>query len=231
MRRVGAAGLGYGQTFLLMVAFLVASGLIFLFGLWVGRDLAERRLAQEERVVRSAVPAQPTPSEQTGVDVGFYEGLKATAYQRLQATAAATTPTMAHPAAPAAITPVPSTVPGGIKTPAKPISTTVPNTPKIAIKPTPTMHAKPAETASRAEEWADAGWTVQVNATTSQQQASDLAKSLKAKGYDAYMLPVPMQGQMWYRVRVGRFTTKDQAKTMEQRLKSDGMDSAYVVPR
>ena len=44
MRRIGIAGLGYGQVFLLIFGFLITSGLIFLFGIWVGRDVAERRL-------------------------------------------------------------------------------------------------------------------------------------------------------------------------------------------
>ena len=47
---------------MLIFGFLLASALIFLFGIWVGRDVAERRLAQEERVVRVPVPVQPTVS-------------------------------------------------------------------------------------------------------------------------------------------------------------------------
>src|SRR6185295_14953349 len=94
MRRIGVTGLGYGQTFLIIFGFLITSGLIFLFGVWVGRDVAERRLAQEERVVRAPIAPPPTPNEEAkrDVDLSFYEQLKEKAYQRLQATAAAATP-------------------------------------------------------------------------------------------------------------------------------------------
>ena len=39
------AGLGLGQLFALIFGFLITSALIFLFGIWVGRDITERRLA------------------------------------------------------------------------------------------------------------------------------------------------------------------------------------------
>ncbi len=66
--RWSESGLTYAQVFLLVVGFGFASGVIFLFGLWVGRDIAERRLAQEERIVRLPVPAQPTPAQEEPVE-------------------------------------------------------------------------------------------------------------------------------------------------------------------
>ena len=56
---------------------------------------------------------------------------------------------------------------------------------------------------------------MQVNATTNPQQATDLARALRGKGYDAYTVQAPMRGQTWYRVRVGRFPSRDKAKEME----------------
>ena len=95
MRRMGTAGLGYGQIFLLIFGFLFTSGIIFLFGIWVGRDVAERHLAQEERVVRAPIQAPPTPDEEAkqDVDQSFYEQLKQKAYVRMQQTAAAASAT------------------------------------------------------------------------------------------------------------------------------------------
>jgi cell division septation protein DedD len=217
--RLGSsAGLGYGQVFVLIFGFLLASGLIFLFGIWVGRDVAEHRLAQEERVVRAAVPAQPTPGEggaQHDVDLAFYQQLKEKAYQRLQETATAGSPTPAH------LVEVTTPTRMAVRVAVKP-------TPR----PTPLERAKTAATASRGEDWADAGWTVQVNATTNPQQATDLARGLKSKGYDAYTVQAPMRGQTWYRVRVGRFSSREKAREMEKRLKSaEGLENAYVTPQ
>jgi cell division septation protein DedD len=219
MRRMGSAGLGFGQLFVLVFGFLVASVLIFMFGIWVGRDITERRLAQEERVVRLPVPVQPTAKEEEknqDVDVAFYQALKEKAYQRLQAEAATATPAHAVQAS----------------TPTAP-------TARVAEKPKPSPTARATAKVNRTEpprpsdEWADAGWTVQVNATTNPQQATELARDLRAKGYDAYTVQAPMHGQTWYRVRVGRFANRDRdkAKELEARLKHDGLDSAYVTPR
>ncbi|HXQ23964.1 MAG TPA: SPOR domain-containing protein [Candidatus Acidoferrales bacterium] len=215
---VSTAGLGYGQVFVLIFGFLLASGLIFLFGIWVGRDVAERRLAQEERVVRASVPAVPTAGEGTAqpdVDAAFYQQLKEKAYQRMQETAAA-----------------------GSSTPEQVVEVTTPTriAARAAVKPTPrptaVEHAKASATVPRGDDWADAGWTVQVNATTNPQQAADLARGLKSKGYDAYTVQAPMRGQTWYRVRVGRFSSREKAKEMEKRLKTaEGLENAYVTPQ
>ncbi len=214
MRPMGSSGLGFGQTFVLIFGFLIASAMIFLFGIWVGRDITERRLAQEERVVRLPVPAAPAAKEEEkpqDVDLSFYQSLKEKAYQRLQETAAAATPPRLAQAA------TPTTAPRQVA-----------ERPKPTAVPTKAKHAEPSRPG---DEWADAGWTVQVNATTNPQQATDLAHSLRAKGFDAYTVQAPMRGQTWYRVRVGRFASRDKAKDLETRLKEQGMDNAYVTPQ
>jgi len=213
-RRRDVAGLGIGQLFVIIFGFLIASALIFLFGIWVGRDVAERRLAQEERVVRVPIPVQPTAKE-ADVDVAFYQRLKEKAEQRLQETAAASTSTPARGAA------VPTPTRAALRVAEKP-----PRSPTVPAPP------KRTETPVARDEWADAGWTVQVNATTNPQQAMDLARNLRAKGYDAYTVQAPMRGQTWYRVRVGRFRSREKAHEIEQKLRStEGMENAYVTPQ
>jgi cell division septation protein DedD len=214
----GSAGLGLGQLFVLIFGFLLASSLIFLFGIWVGRDITERRLAREERVVRAAIPAQPMPAETPKAaegDAAFYERLREKAIQRLQETVAAA------PRSPAAARAVA-------------VATSVRPTIRVAEKPAPrpTLPPQPPAPPRRVDEWADKGWTVQVNATTNPEQATDLARNLRAKGYDAYTLQAPMRGQTWYRVRVGRLPTREKAKELETKLKStEGLDNAYVTPQ
>jgi cell division septation protein DedD len=55
-----SSGLTIGQLLSLTVGFLAASVLIFFFGLWVGRDLAEQRISQETEIIRIPV-LSPTP--------------------------------------------------------------------------------------------------------------------------------------------------------------------------
>ena len=218
IRRIGSAGLGYGQVFILIFGFLIASGVIFFLGFLVGQMRTEWRLAQEERVVRQAIPVQPTASEEKehNVDLAFYQKLKEKAYERLQETPTALVVTATRAPHPAA-TPTPTrTARVAAKATAPPAS------------PVPRPKAEPS---APADEWADAGWTVQVIATTDLEQATNLARQLKGKGYEAYTVQAPLQGRTWYRVRVGRSSSRAKAKELEQRLKNDGMENAYITPQ
>jgi cell division septation protein DedD len=221
MRRIGSAGLGFGQLFALIFGFLITSALIFLFGIWIGRAWTESRLVREERIVRLPVPTPAAGKEEERgeeADRSFYRELKEKAYQRLQE---ATTPIPATPAPVAQQISTPTTT-----------RREATEKPKATPTPVPPAQAKRTEPAQPEKEWADAGWTVQVNATTNSQQATELARRLRAKGYEAYTVQAPMRGQTWYRVRVGRFSSRDKAKELEARLKTrEHMDSAYVTPQ
>jgi cell division septation protein DedD len=57
-------GLTFGQLISLTFGFLLASVVIFVFGLWVGRDLAEQQAAKQRDVARMPVaPAPPAPTK------------------------------------------------------------------------------------------------------------------------------------------------------------------------
>lgn len=217
-RSARSAGLTIGQVLTLTLGFLVASLLIFVFGIWVGKDLVERRLAQEERVVRK--PADRTelaevkaPEHAADVDVAGVGTPQAPAVLSAPPTVTALR-LMAPPTA---------TKSGVTASPARPLAVATATT-----RPRPTATAPRSGTS--AEEWADAGWTVQVYATTDPNQATALARRLLSKGYDAYTLQAPMRGQTWYRVRVGRFSSRDRAREMELKLKQqEGLEAAYVT--
>jgi cell division septation protein DedD len=214
--RIGSAGLSYAQVFVLMLGFTLASAVIFFFGFLVGQRRTEWLLAREERVVRREIPVQPTP-EEGAADLAFYESMREKAYRRLQEGTAAPALTAA-PRTAAPERPTATPVRMAAKSPAAP-------------PPVPTQPQMPDHRRGR-DEWADAGWTVQVNATTNPEQANEMARSLRAKGYDAYTVQAPLRGQTWYRVRVGRFANRDQAREMEARLKArEGMENAYVTAR
>lgn len=56
-------GLTFGQLITLTFGFLLASVVIFVFGLWVGRDLAEQQAAKQRDVARVPVaPPGPDPT-------------------------------------------------------------------------------------------------------------------------------------------------------------------------
>lgn len=73
-------------------------------------------------------------------------------------------------------------------------------------------------------------WAVQVTATTDALEAVMFARQLRQKGYDAYTVQGPVGGVTWYRVRVGRFPDRADAKATERRIKErEGIEAAYVV--
>ena len=75
------------------------------------------------------------------------------------------------------------------------------------------------------------GLTVQAASLKDPQDADDLVSRLKKKGYPAYktIAVVPQQG-IWFRVRVGRFGSREEADDTLRRLKKDGFDP-YLVNR
>ncbi len=220
-------GMSAGQVVLVTFGFLVASFLVFVFGMWVGKDIAERRLAQEERVFRAPI-VQPTLAAEPR---------------------AAVPPTLAA-AMPQSSTPAPVfQLPGEIRTstPQPFASTPTPTLNLVVLSPVRTVPRPPATPTSIAllpdmggatppaqsgDEWADAGWTVQVTATTDAAGAEAIAARLRSRGYDAYTVKAPARGQVWHRVRIGRFATKTEAQQVEQRLKSvEKMSGAFVTAR
>jgi cell division septation protein DedD len=53
---------------------------------------------------------------------------------------------------------------------------------------------------------------------------------LRAQGFAAYTVQAPLRGQTWYRVRVGRFANRDEARDVEARLRQTGeFKGAYVT--
>lgn len=129
----------------------------------------------------------------------------------------ASTPTPAPPAA----TPEPAAAQSPVL---RQTATVVPATPTRAQTATPRAdtptRALPTPT-TEAEAAAPKGWTVEAQKTTDAVQAAMLGRQLRQKGYDAYTVTVQQGGGMLYRVRVGRFKDRTEAKVMELRLKQD----------
>jgi SPOR domain len=55
-----SAGLSFGQLITLTFGFLLASLFIFVFGFWVGHDLADQRAMHQRRPLRVPLDAAPT---------------------------------------------------------------------------------------------------------------------------------------------------------------------------
>jgi cell division septation protein DedD len=90
--------------------------------------------------------------------------------------------------------------------------------------------AAPPEATERGENGKN--WTVQVNAFPDPKSAKIWVDRLKNKGYNAYSTEVLNQGKTWYRVRVGRYASQQEAEKIEETLRvKENITKAFVTNR
>ena len=204
-----------GQMVLLGGAFALASVIIFFLGVFTGKGIEERRIVKmEEPPVK--IPIKPAASGGPGGQGGaakeemtFYNTLTKPAGAELSAEQK---PKESKPAE---------------KT-AKPESKeSKPQTKEAPPAPKP---APPVETAESKE--SGRGWTVQVNAFPDERSAKTWVDRLKNKGYKAYVAEANAKGKIWYRVRVGQYNTREEAKKVEEALKTkENYTKAFIANR
>ena len=98
-----------------------------------------------------------------------------------------------------------------------------------AVKNKPAVRTKAGKAPAAGSESTTDGLTVQAASLKDPKDADDLVSRLKKKGYPAYktIAVVPQQG-IWFRVRVGRFGSREEAAETLKRLKKDGFDPFLV---
>jgi len=215
-----------GQLALVTTGFLLTSILVFLMGMVVGQGVEERKLLkQEEPLVKvpiqpQAAAAKPSEGEAGKEDqLTFYDTLSkgggaAPAKEAPEKSAkikssAETEPPVKEVKTAKAQAPEPPPAAKEVKT-AKATAPEAPSASKEKVDKPP----EKVEVAAKTEDKGDAprDWTVQLNAYPDERSAQRLADRLKQKGYDAYVVTKNLNGHDWYRVRVGHFPTRTQAK-------------------
>jgi DedD protein len=198
------------QLVFLFMAATVISVVIFLLGVLVGRG------ARAE--LGSTVASADAPSPE------------------LTAAAPATTPTPAPAGSdPTAAAPPPAVddlsyfkrlekqtpAPEQLKpAPAKPAQG-VPERPAAPVTSAAAAADVPSDPAGRP-------WAVQVAALNVRAEAEAVAKRLASKGYAAYVVP-PADGATVYRVRVGKFSTRDQAEPVKAKLEKEELFKPWIT--
>ena len=200
---ISAAG-----VLLLAIATMVASAIVFLLGIYVGKGMVEQRLVQESRVVRLPVPTPGAPGSAGAkgdeVDVTFWD--------KLAKGEATTAPTVA-PSPTAAETPV--RVPPARATPAP-----RPTEQKVEAPPPPRPPPAVVEGGT---------FQIQVNAMADKARADELVRDLKGLGYAPFISPARIGDKTLYRVRVGNLPSGDAAKQALSRLREQGYPNAFLA--
>lgn len=236
-----------------LVAWLVTCAFVYVCGYYVGKNSLDHRAPQEERSVRLPVSSQPPPEGQHPKEAREYP----TFYQALPAgerpiDVARGTPVTMAPGTTLATgtTTPPSTgsrmstttlpaVPPAATRPPSTTSTTLPRTvpqaeapPTSPVLPPPRPVVVPTTTVppSTVPRLTRGGFTVEANPTRSRSEAEQLLVTLRGRGYDATIVQVQRDGDVWYRLRVGRYGTSDQATEAMRRLRDlEGITHVFVA--
>ena len=247
-------GLRLGERLILVGVWLMSCAVVYGIGFYSGNRIQERVPASEDRVVRLPVTAQPPPEGQRakqGDEFTFYESLVPGAHpdandskgrapapdaktakaqppaksgatassagpkERVAAGGKSGTSATAKPGAKTA-----SAVKSGTKSGNK--SATTPGTATAA-------RAGGTATAKRSAPKRTA-YTVEASPTRSRSEAEAMRANLARRGFDATVQAVPKDGGTWYRLRVGRYASAEQAEQAVRQVRDrGGVSRAYVA--
>jgi septal ring-binding cell division protein DamX len=73
-------------------------------------------------------------------------------------------------------------------------------------------------------------FTVQVIAYREKKKAEATAKNLEISGYPSFVEKIPMKGGEWYTVRIGRYSTRDEAKKAVESF-AEELQAHYVIDK
>jgi len=221
-----------GQMVLLGAAFTVASVIIFFLGIFIGKGIEERRLVRKEEPLVK-IPVKPGVQESSA-------GSTPAARDEITFNDPLPSPVRTTEAAPE-------------EKPKEAKRIEAVNVAEVKEKnPTPTSAVVPVRTAEKKAEKtgltqvtakkvertsgdsqeSGKNWRAQVNAYPDERSARLIADRLKSKGYNAYVSEVQNQGKTWYRVSVGRYTSRDEAdKTLEALRNKENFSKAFVTSK
>lgn len=237
----------------LSVCVVVASFVVLLLGIYVGRGLRGSHIGNDERVAHIPVAEPPAmvPVERGPMAPGGLGVLDEPEPPAPQPEPQPASPATEQPAAEAPQKkPEPEPKPEQKPRPRKPVELNPPvpaepseraavTRPKPAASPSDiigaTIERERSKPVSKPEDFpppsptgSGSAYTVQVLATRDQQEATSLAARLKQQQIGAYVSEVKDVGGNWYRVRIGIYDDLDSAHGMEARLRGLGLNQAYV---
>ena len=201
-------------------AFTLASVIIFGLGMFVGKEIEARKIVRpEEPLVK--VPVKPSPRGAAGTegakskdDLTFYNTLTKTPESKQ----AAETKTEEKETEKSARTAAKEKKPQGQEETAR-AKAAENRGEKSPVAAEPETKAQAMESAEAKTNGKD--WNVQANSYPDAKSAKDLVDRLKNKGYNAFVTEANVKGKVWYRVRIGRFESREEAEKTVAALKSN----------
>ena len=210
------------QLFALFMATVVVSVVIFLIGVFVGRNVRTQQLAAAERLNDSAAALTPAPARQTAPP-------PAAAESPLEAAEPPTPPAETDELSYKRRLEGPSSS-ESLKQPAPATQSARTASPQ----PAQTRAAGSATAAPQAAAAAIIGtpqpgtWVIQIHVLRDRAAANGIVRRLVAKGYPAFLVAAgPPTGT--YKVQVGRYKDRDEAQKVIERLKKEEQFNPWIT--
>ncbi len=213
-----------GQFLLLGCGFSVASMIVFFLGMLMGQGMEERKIVKPAEPVMK-IPIRPTQganSASAGAkeEITFYDTLTRPAPAQAR-----------QEEEPREAKKAERNSKAESRENRLPTRQEVASVTKRAEDKAAPPAAKPRPAEADAKE-SHKPWTVQVNAFPEEKSAKTWVDRLRDKGYNAYLSESRIQGRVWYRVRVGRFESRDEAEKLQESLKrKEQLAKAFATSR
>jgi DedD protein len=216
---------------IILISFVSASFLIFLFGIYIGTEVQARKAIQQTRTVRLPVPVADefrSSRPSSSVNASFPEPV---AQLQPKEQPKERRPQAAEP------TPAPLPSPTGaiaqppVAKPPLPVRKPEPKpAPVSAIAPLLSGKRTELLTQGKKPDGPTERWSVQVQATQDEQVARETAERLRAYGYLPVVSKLQRHGGVLYRVRIGKLANEEEAKAVVTRVRREGnFPHAYLV--
>jgi len=211
-----------GQLVLLGGAFTLTAAMVFFLGMFVGKSIEESKAAKREEPLIK-IPINPTTQGAAGAatvpskdEITFNDSVSKSEGSQLTVDGKTSEQRLSEK--------VVKAEPKDAKSQAKAESPAERAPTKKSEKATRTEDAKKkgeSESAAHTKDQAQV-WRAQVNAFPDDKAAKQLVERLKNKGYNAYITELQNRGKPWYRVSVGKYSSREEADKVVESLKSDG---------
>jgi len=93
----------------------------------------------------------------------------------------------------------------------------------------PEPRSEPAPASASTSSHAGSGWAVQLGSFSNQSTAQRMVQDLRARGHEAFVMPVKSGSNTLYRVRIGPLASREEAAAALQRVKTLAPNAAVVA--
>jgi len=211
-----------GGAFLILLGLVGLSGAVFALGLIAGYEMARQNQPDLSQISSTYLLPNPPAS-----------GEKPAPVAEMSSAAAASPSVASVPALPAVPIEPPAPAVGEIRPAARTSPATVarlkprPEAPAIN-RPAPDIENESDEDSETAAAPAAPAraiapgakpYNIQIEAVMDKSGADEMVSRLKTLGYNAQEIKVALNGQTWYRVRIGPYASADEANAAQNKLR------------